>query len=493
MVAELWPLGVAIYITGTIGESLGANLQRLSVCREQRRKEEAEGSDLPYTAVPKRHQRLWMAGFLMFVFAGIGMSAALFFASQTMLAPLQLFLFLFNAIFANVINKEVFHWLGLDGLATLLVMVGVVMAVIAAPKVNHEYSDDEMLQLMITPGFISFVVFVASFIFALHFSKIKILNNCNHDPTTIQHSYLKTLLNMSYGALAGAFGGLNVTLTKTVFSLIVGQVENEGIIGLFTSPLLYCVAFFLVLTYILQIVVTVSGLEVTSAIIVISAHAVTEEVVATLGGILYFQDYVHFTTWSTIVFVLGTLLAIAAVILLSHLRLQYIDHPSTTHSHAPQTPSSIINNHSIMNAKQKSISSQIITDHSIILQIDKKHHHPTMRSRTSSADSNYSYTSLPRRPASPVRMQSIIGGSFQHSSSSHSSSQPTPQTQPQNDTSSSTSSLMDTSSSSSNGHMTRQRSTSKDIQQQNNTTTTTNTINTKQDDALSSSQEQDIP
>eukprot|EP00957_Ditylum_brightwellii_P131009 9993108-Ditylum_brightwellii.AAC.1 len=87
---------------------------------------------------------------------------------------------------------------------------------------------------------------------------------------------------MSYGALAGAFGSLNVTLTKKVFSLIVGQVENEGLVSLFTSPLLYGVAFFLVLTYILQIVVTVSGLEVTSVIIVISAHAVTEEVVATL-------------------------------------------------------------------------------------------------------------------------------------------------------------------------------------------------------------------
>mmetsp|Transcript_30719 Transcript_30719/g.46491 ORF Transcript_30719/g.46491 Transcript_30719/m.46491 type:complete len:482 (+) Transcript_30719:461-1906(+) len=481
MVAKLWPLGVAIYITGTIGESLGANLQRLSVCREQRRKEEVEGSGLPYTAVPKRHQRLWMAGFLMFVFAGIGMSAALFFASQTMLAPLQLFLFLFNAIFANVINKEVFHWLGLDGLATFLVMVGVVMAVIAAPKVNHEYSDDEMLELMITPGFISFVVFAAFFIFALHFSKIKILNNCNHNPATIQHSSLKTVLNMSYGALAGAFGGLNVTLTKTVFSLIVGQVEDEGVVGLFTSPLLYGVAFFLVLTYVLQIVVTVSGLEVTSAIIVISAHAVTEEVVATLGGILYFQDYVHFAAWSTIVFVLGTLLAIAAVILLSHLRLQYIDHPSSTPSHTPQTPSSIITDHSIIHAKQKSISSQIITDNSIILQIEKK----------------TSYTSLPSRPASPIRMQSILGGSFQQSSSSsHSSLQPLPQATLQHDTSSSTSSFIDTSSSSSsNGQMTRQRSTSNDIQQQNNNTNhTSNPMDTERDDALSSfSHEQDIP
>jgi hypothetical protein len=111
-------------------------------------------------------------------------------------------------------------------------------------------------------------------------------------------------------------------LTKTVFSLIVGQWENGGFVALVSSPVLWITAIVLVGTYVLQIVVTVSGLEVTSAIIVISAHSVTEEVMATTGGILYFQDYLRFESWAWAVFIIGNVIAIASVIGLSHLRLR---------------------------------------------------------------------------------------------------------------------------------------------------------------------------
>eukprot|EP00957_Ditylum_brightwellii_P048596 3687559-Ditylum_brightwellii.AAC.1 len=50
-------------------------------------------------------------------------------------------------------------------------------------------------------------------------------------------------------------------------------------------------------------------------------EAVTEEVVVTLGGILYFEDYMYFTVVGWGIFMAGTFLAIASVIFLSHLRL----------------------------------------------------------------------------------------------------------------------------------------------------------------------------
>eukprot|EP00957_Ditylum_brightwellii_P181154 13798835-Ditylum_brightwellii.AAC.1 len=83
---------------------------------------------------------------------------------------------------------------------------------------------------------------------------------------TILHSSLKTVLNMSYSMLAGTSGGLNIMLTKTIFFLFVGQVNDKGLIGLFTSPLLYAMAFFLVLTYMLQmglVVVVLVRLDLT--------------------------------------------------------------------------------------------------------------------------------------------------------------------------------------------------------------------------------------
>jgi hypothetical protein len=320
--STLWPIGIAIYVAGTVGEALGANLQRKAITDDGAR----QAADPAYESPGKGKLTAWKAGFFLFVFAGISMSLALFFSSQTLLAPLQLCLFLSNAIFANLMNKEPFAWLGADGLATLGVMVGILSCVLSAPKHADTYSDDQMLELMKQWGFISFCCGAFSLIVTIYFTKSRLLRACDGDPTKIASNYRRTVLNMSYGALAGAFGGVNVTLTKTTFSLMGGEFEDDGVWGVLSSPVLWCVSAVLVGTYIMQIKVTVDGLEETSAIIVISTHSVTEEVVASLGGILYFQDYKKFgDKWpydaAVPMFICGNLLAVFSVVILSHMRL----------------------------------------------------------------------------------------------------------------------------------------------------------------------------
>ena len=254
--SSLWPLGVLIYVAGTFGESLGANLQRKSILRERAQKEEDES----YEELPKFKQRTWKVGFFMFVGAGICMSLALFFASQTLLAPLQLFLFISNVIFANLINREPFNWFGKDGMATAFVIIGVIMCVVSAPKATHDLTDDEMIVLMQKPGFISFCVCAFLLIVFLFVTKREIMKGCNGDPRTIPQRWKRTYLNMSYGALAGAFGGVNVTLTKTTFALLEGEFKEGGMLGILSSPLLWGVALTLICTYVGQMWVTVNAL-----------------------------------------------------------------------------------------------------------------------------------------------------------------------------------------------------------------------------------------
>lgn len=316
--SSLWPIGVAIYISGTIGEALGANLQRKSLTTEAA----LAHHDPSHEPRTKLQQRLWVQGLVLFVAAGIFMSVALFFASQTVLAPLQLFLFVSNSVFANLINDERFEWMGNDGLALALVVVGVTLSIVSAPKHTENFSNEEMLWLLRQPGFIAFCCFTGTFIIAIWVVKRRILKACRNEPQRIQERWKRTLLNMSYGAVAGAFGGVNVTLTKTVFSLIIGQFHNGGVVAVISSPVLWAVAIVLIGTWLLQIGVTVAGLEHTSAIIVISAHSVTEEFTATAGGILYFQDYLKFEPWAWSVFFVGNAIAICSVVVLSHLRLR---------------------------------------------------------------------------------------------------------------------------------------------------------------------------
>jgi len=154
----LWPLGVAIYITGAIGESFGANIQRFSVTRELA-KPEAE-------RIPKKKQKLWVLGIVCYVLCGIFKAVSYNFAAQTMLAPLTLFLFASNIVFARLINKESFAFMT-DGVATLLVVCGVVMCIIAAPSGKDEYTSEEMEELMSAWSFIVWVVVDVSLIVSL--------------------------------------------------------------------------------------------------------------------------------------------------------------------------------------------------------------------------------------------------------------------------------------------------------------------------------------
>ena len=53
--------------------------------------------------------------------------------------------------------------------------------------------------------------------------------------------------------------------------------------------------FSLIVTFFLELKSTTDGLRFSSALIVLSTLAVVEEVVATMGALLFFQDYHYFT------------------------------------------------------------------------------------------------------------------------------------------------------------------------------------------------------
>jgi len=163
-----------------------------------------------------------------------------------------------------------------------------------------------------------------SYIIAVWAMRAKILRDAMGDWSVVRkaNDWKYMALNLSYGSLAGALGALNITLTKTTFSLIGGQYEDDGFVGIFTSPMLYIISAILVCTYITQMKCTVEGLEQCSAMIVVSATAVTEEVAAIMGGVCYFQDYTQFETWSAIVFGCGNAIAIFGVLFLTHYRLR---------------------------------------------------------------------------------------------------------------------------------------------------------------------------
>lgn len=124
---------------------------------------------------------------------------------------------------------------------------------------------------------------------------------------------------MSFGMLAGGLGGLNITFTKSIFSLIIGEIENnpDGFLGALKSPALWIIGLTLGGTYVTQMACTTNGLDRTPAMIFVPTQSVTEEGMAVLGGLFFFQDFKLFTALTASIFFVGAMCTVAATVLLT--------------------------------------------------------------------------------------------------------------------------------------------------------------------------------
>ena len=173
----LWWIGLFIFIVGTSAQALGMNMQRLAAARA------AAAQPDPALRPKLRKSKLWVTGFALMAGAGLFCSlgksytffrprlgahfahvsrpfppfqfdrAGLIFASQSLIAPLILLIFVANPIFAHTLNGEAFEW-RTDGVLTMLIMAGVLGCVLVAPQEHCKLSHSEYISLLEEPTFI---------------------------------------------------------------------------------------------------------------------------------------------------------------------------------------------------------------------------------------------------------------------------------------------------------------------------------------------------
>lgn len=242
-----WIIGLLIYLIGRTSMSFGANLQRYSMRTEEQK--------APADRRPKKKQPLLKLGIIAYTGSGIFLSVALIFANPTLLAPCGTIIFVSNCFFAHWMNKEPFDLLH-DGSCIFFIVLGTLMVVFSAPKVNAKFTNCELIEMCKEPPFI---LFLASVLFLVvlcaSLPRLATANNAGsslsavydeedstspppQEESTSRKGIKLLVVNVSYGCLAGALGGLNITLTKSIFSLIIGELEADGIGGALTSPLL---------------------------------------------------------------------------------------------------------------------------------------------------------------------------------------------------------------------------------------------------------------
>lgn len=320
---NLWYVGVFIMVIGTILQAGGSNLQRLSA-----RREVAKSSD-PKERKGIMKQPLAVMGIVMLVSGGIVSSTALVFSAQSILAPLILLIFISNPVFAHFLNGEPFNW-RTDGLCTLCIAGSISLVIAYAPHHSASYDDVHLKYLFKQPAFVGFLAIVTASILSASYVKRSILKRLDFDMERLTELRDLAFVHISYGVLGGTFGGMNVTFVKAELTLIYDAFDRgskeDGIGGgfreVFSSWILYVVGAGLLVTFFLEVKFTADGLQVASAMIVVSTLAVTEEVIATLGAIMFFQDYHYFTPLGAGMFTLGTVLGLASVIVMCVLRLR---------------------------------------------------------------------------------------------------------------------------------------------------------------------------
>jgi len=214
---------------------------------------------------------------------------------------------------------------------TGLVMASVAMVVAFAPHHSASYSADHMRWLFQQPSFFAFAAIVIVVIGGAYGVKRRVYARLGRDWSKLENWRDRAVVHLSYGVLGGTFGGLNITLVKTTFTLIIDEFERGtsgggdvfgGLGAVVSSWLVWLVSMSLLGTFFLELKSTTDGLQFSSAMIVVSTLSVVEEVIATLGALLFFQDFVYFSVQQAVVFALGNTLAVVCVITMASLRLR---------------------------------------------------------------------------------------------------------------------------------------------------------------------------
>eukprot|EP00510_Aplanochytrium_minuta_P003421 CAMPEP_0184011730 /NCGR_PEP_ID=MMETSP0954-20121128/3991_1 /TAXON_ID=627963 /ORGANISM="Aplanochytrium sp, Strain PBS07" /LENGTH=212 /DNA_ID=CAMNT_0026291583 /DNA_START=841 /DNA_END=1479 /DNA_ORIENTATION=- len=117
----------------------------------------------------------------------------------------------------------------------------------------------------------------------------------------------------SFGASAGCWGGLSVTLMKSAITILVHEADDGGAAAFFQAWLFYPILLVLVMCWVFQLSWINAGLVDYPAVFIVSIEAVLNEIVGVCGGILYFQEYAYFSFTEGFIFVLGILIGVYGI------------------------------------------------------------------------------------------------------------------------------------------------------------------------------------
>lgn len=299
-----WYVGVMLYSFGAFCMAMGVVLQKYSINKELKK-----AHYLGNPMKSKLKQPFWILGIVLYGTSGGLLSAALGFAAQSQVTPLMSLVIISNAILARFMLSEPLT--KRDFICVVVIVLAVVLTTVSAPTNQTDKDTDELVKLYKEPLFIGFIIGLLSLMLTLYLINRYVgkLKN-EHEELTSRQEFL---YSFSFGASAGCWGGLCVTMIKSALTIILDKFQEGNFFSVFLEPIVYVLAAILVTCWYQQLNWINKGLERYPAVFIVSIEAVVNEVVAVSGGLIYFQEYLEFDEVTGTIFALGMFLGVFGI------------------------------------------------------------------------------------------------------------------------------------------------------------------------------------
>lgn len=292
----MWVAGFLISLVFSVLNSVGINLQKLSMTRN-------DTAEVKKTTLK---QPLWMLGFGLVCLGSLLDFVAFGMAPQTLLAPLAALSLVWNMLIAPIFHKEKVTRENL--LATAIIFIGVTLTVIFAGHNTPTYELEDLIRLYQQPAMYAYIVLIVCFLGGL-------FAFCRYIERT--HNFEEGLFHIiCYGGIAGTFGGQSVLLAKSTVELLKSAIWGDSGFYMFTQPTSYVIIAGLGACLGFQVHFLNGGLARFDALVVIPVYQSFWILMSVLGGIMYFEEYVSMTRMQMLMFTIGSCVTILGIIVL---------------------------------------------------------------------------------------------------------------------------------------------------------------------------------
>jgi len=296
-----WIIAVSLAVVAAFSNNLGVNLQKLAWSKKQ-----AGGAQTVYRSY-------WMLGMTCIILASVFDFSALGFGPQSVIAPIGSLTMVANACVAPRMHGETLR--SSVVCATIVILVGCVVAVASASHLNLICDVDSLLALYWTRRFsIYFIVIACLIMLCLNF--IARCEQVEREQGTDSPAYrsLYAYHRVSYALVSGTFGAQSVLFARSFNELIISSMRGGRFFLGFAGT--YVIFGALAGTIVAQIYWLNIGLARFESLYNVPVFTSVWIVGTVLGGGVFFGEFSDFTVQQAILFPLGIALCVSGVFLL---------------------------------------------------------------------------------------------------------------------------------------------------------------------------------